>query len=144
MAVTCGKQVTAIIWNQIVRPIRHYSPDIRGRTTDPAAGNSSHFLYHIVGSTADALRASPRCVSWLLTLRLRYVFHATSPTSGGAPLRLGSLIASEPGRTCRNAPWVAARSVVCSRWFGYSVIKVQKKGNEGFFVPLYMNIALGR
>ena len=63
-------------------------PGYKGRTTDPAAGNSSHFLYHIVGSTADALRASPRCVSRLLTLRLRYVFHATSPASGGAPLPL--------------------------------------------------------
>ena len=63
-------------------------PGYKGRTTGPAAGNSSHFLYHIVGSTADALRASPRCVSRLLTLRLRYVFHATSPGSGGAPLPL--------------------------------------------------------
>ena len=29
IAVTCGKQVTATIWNQMVYPIRHYSPDIR-------------------------------------------------------------------------------------------------------------------
>ena len=61
-------------------------PGYKGRTTGPAAGNSSHFLYHIVGSTADALRASPRCVSRLLTLRLRYVFHATSPGPLSAPL----------------------------------------------------------
>ena len=40
----------------------------------------------IVGSTADALRASPRCVSSLLALRLRYVFHATSPGPLSAPL----------------------------------------------------------
>ena len=29
IAVTCGKQVAAIIWNQMVYPIRHYFPDIR-------------------------------------------------------------------------------------------------------------------
>ena len=29
IAATCGKQVAAIIWNQILYPIRHYSPDIR-------------------------------------------------------------------------------------------------------------------
>ena len=29
MAVTCWKLVAAIIWNQILYPIRHYFPDIR-------------------------------------------------------------------------------------------------------------------
>ena len=29
IAATCGKQVAAIIWNQMVYPIRHYFPDIR-------------------------------------------------------------------------------------------------------------------
>ena len=58
-----GSAPAAFVFLLTNDPIRHYSPDIRGRTTDPAAGNSSHFLYHIVGSTADALRASPRCVS---------------------------------------------------------------------------------
>ena len=29
IAATCGKQVAAIIWNQILYPIRHYFPDIR-------------------------------------------------------------------------------------------------------------------
>ena len=109
-------------------------PGYKGRTTGPAAGNSSHFLYHIVGSTADALRASPRCVSRLLTLRLRYVFHATSPASGGAPLRLGSLIASE-----RDAPAETLLGLRQGQLYvaGDSDIRLSRcrKGGRGIFCP---------
>lgn len=112
-------------------------PGYKGRTTGPAAGNSSHFLYHIVGSTADALRASPRCVSRLLTLRLRYVFHATSPASGGAPLRLGSLIASE-----RDAPAETLLGLRQGQLYvaGDSDIRLSRcrKGGMRAFLSLYI------
>ena len=78
----------------------------------------------------------------MLTLRLRYVFHATSPASGGAPLRLGSLIASE-----RDAPAETLLGLRQGQLYvaGDSDIRLsrcrEKRGKEGFFVPLYKNNA---
>ena len=76
----------------------------------------------------------------MLALRLRYVFHATSPVSGGAPLRLGSLIASE-----RDAPAEALLGLRQGQFYvaGDSDILLSRfSRGEGLFCPSIYIIAI--
>ena len=117
-------------------------PGYKGRTTGPAAGNSSHFLYHIVGSTADALRASPRCVSRLLTLRLRLCVprHLSRLWGRSAAVRQPHRV-----RTGTHLPTLLGLRQGQLYVAGDSDIRLSRcqGGKRAYFVPLYCILAKG-
>ena len=50
-----------------------------------------------------------------LTLRLRYVFHTTSPGLWGRSTAVTAVSLRQSRDAPADAPWVAARSVLCSQ-----------------------------
>ena len=115
IAATCGKQVAAIIWNQILYPIRHYSPDIRAN--------------HRPGCWKQLPLPVPHC--WQYRRRLESIAtvcimiadpslevcvprHLSRTVKRSAAYQAASWRQNSRGAPA-VAPWVAARSVVCSR-----------------------------
>ena len=129
------KPVTDIIWNQSLYPIRHYFPDIRAN--------------HRPGCWKQLPLPVPHC--WQYRRRLESIATVRIMIADPSlevcfPRHLSRTVkrsAADQAASWRQnsrdapavAPWVAARSVVCSRWFGYSVAKVHR--GKRAFLSLY-------
>ena len=139
------KPVTAIIWNQSLYPIRHYFPDIRA---NPRPGCWKQLPLPV-----------PHC--WQYRRRLESIatvciMIADPSLEVCVPRHLSRLwgrstaVTAVSSRQNRDAPAETLLGLRQGQLYvaGDSDIRLsrcrEKRGNEGFFVPLYMNIALGR